>query len=218
MQLDETTLTILKNFQTINSAIQIKEGNVITTKSTVGNVLARAVVHVEFPKTFCIYELKRFLSVISTFKNAEIEFSDSYLTFVEGNKRLRYTYCDPEMIVVPMKEPGSFPAQDVFFEFTLTADMLKEALVGMSVLGHDGVVFKGVDGKLMITTASEVNADSFMMEIGETDETFNFIFEASKLNIIPKDYKVTLSRKRHMHLETDNLAYWISANKNSTVD
>lgn len=218
MKLDEVTIAVLKNFQSINSSIQISEGDTIITMAESQTVLARAVVPNQFPQTFCIHDLKRFLSVASTFKNAELEFSENYLTFVEGNKRIRYTYCDPEVLELPKKKPGRFPPADVFFQFHLAADMLTEVKNGMSVLGHDGIVIKGEDGRLLLSTVTETNSDLFVMDIGETDCNFNFIFESEKLNFIPRDYNVTLSRKKHMHLESENLEYWVASNKNSTIE
>lgn len=218
MKLDETTITILKNFQTINPSIQIDEGNVILTKSPTGTIGAMATVQNDFPRTFAIYELKRFLSVANMFKDGEIEFDETFLTFRDGKKSLRYTYCDPVTIMIPKKRPEKFAPETVFFEFTLTAEMLKEALAGMNVLGHEGIVIKGKDGKLVITTSSQTNADSFALDIGETDKDFAFILESQKLNMIPKDYLVSLSRKRFLHLDSDDLQYWIAAHKSSYVN
>lgn len=218
MKLDDVTVNVLKNFQTINPSIQFKEGNEITSTSPTKTIIARATVPNSFPQDFCIYDLRRFISVTSMLKSAEIDFNETYLTFVEGKKKIKYAYCEPEAIVVPRKEPKKFPEADIFFEFTLTAETIKEAIQGMNVLGHEMLVFKGQDGILSISSKTDVNSDTFSIEIGETDKTFSFIFEQSKLNLLAKDYKASLSKKKHMYLEGEGIEYWISAHKNSSLD
>ena len=50
MELTEKTLTVLKNYATINPNVVINNGNVIKTISEAKNVLSSAEVDVEFPK------------------------------------------------------------------------------------------------------------------------------------------------------------------------
>lgn len=217
MKLDESTTEILKNFQTINNSIQISEGDTTITMASSETVLARAKFPIQFPMTFCIHDMARFLSVAKMFKEGEIDFSDSYLTFRDGKKKVRYSFCDPDVITLPKKPPAMFPKQDQFFQFTLTASMIDEALSGMNVLKHSAIAIIGDGDTLSIETVTNVNSDKFSMDIGETNHTFKFIFEASKLNFLPRDYTVTLSRKRHMHLQSDGLEYWVAGGKDSTI-
>lgn len=218
MKLDETTITVLKNFQLINPSIQFNAGNVITTAAPTYNMLARAVVPVEFPRSFCVLELRRFLSVLGMLKEAELEFDETFLTFVEGKTRLRYSYCEPKAIVVPKKEPKKFPEDDLFFEFTLTSNVLKETIMGMNVLGHKAITISGDGERLSINSRSETNADRFAIDIGETDKTFSFIFEDSKLNFLQKDYTVSLSKRKYMYMEAEGIEYWVAAHKDSMLE
>ena len=215
MKLDEHTLTVLKNFQGINQSIRIDAGNVITTSSPSKTFLGRAKLEVQFPKTFAIYNVKTFLSIALMFKDAEIEFHDNYLNFVDGKKKIRFTFCDISTIVYPERPLSRFPEDEVFLEFTLTSDMLKEVHTVISVLGHDGIILKGEKGKLLLTTSSDSNQSEFVREIGETDRTFGFIFESTKLNFIPQDYKVSLAKKLKMHLESDTIEYWVAGHAKS---
>ena len=65
MKLSNETLTVLKNFSSINQGIQFKKGNKLTTVSSGKTVLAQANLKDEFPKEFCIYDLNEFLSIHS---------------------------------------------------------------------------------------------------------------------------------------------------------
>ena len=67
MKLSNETLTVLKNFSSINQGIQSKKGNKLTTVSSGKTVLAQANLKDEFPKEFCIYDLNEFLSIQSVF-------------------------------------------------------------------------------------------------------------------------------------------------------
>lgn len=216
MKLDKWTIEVLNNFKFINESIQIKAGNYITTMSKVGNMLAHAKVDVEFPQTFAVYDLNRFILVAEKFSEGEIEFSDTFLTFHLGKMKIRYGFCDPDTIKIPTKEPRPFNPADIYTEFVITADAMKTMSEGLKILRHDAVVISGENGKLSMSTRADQTTNAFMFDLGETDKTFEFYFEAPKLNVIPKDYKVTLSSKRFMHLETDNLSYWIAPNAKYT--
>ncbi len=55
MKLSEKTLSLLKNFSTINQSILFKHGSQLRTISVMKNILAEATVAEEFPKDFGIY-------------------------------------------------------------------------------------------------------------------------------------------------------------------
>ena len=65
MELNDTTINILKNYATINPNIVINEGNQLKTISNARNVLSTSEVNVDFPQTFGIYDLNEFLNVLS---------------------------------------------------------------------------------------------------------------------------------------------------------
>ena len=57
MKLSESTLSLLKNFSTINQSILFKQGTKLRTISVMKNILAEATVSEELPKDFGIYDL-----------------------------------------------------------------------------------------------------------------------------------------------------------------
>lgn len=220
MKLDEATLSVLKNFQTINNSILIKPGNTLLTVSSVGTMLGKAKIPNEFPSLFGIYDLKKFLAVAAMMKDAELEFHDeeNHLIFREGNKKVKFPFCHPETIVVPKNDPKPFGSNDILLEFVLKPDMISQATAAMGIFQHEGINIKGEDGKLILLTLADTNVDSFSIEIGETDLEFNIHFEKEKISpIFLKEYKATLSKKKAMHLESDNISYWIAANANKSL-
>ena len=62
MKLSESTLSLLKNFSTINQSILFKQGNRLRTISVMKNILAEATIGEDLPKDFGIYDLNQFLN------------------------------------------------------------------------------------------------------------------------------------------------------------
>ena len=69
MKLSESTLSVLKNFSTINQSILFKQGKKLRTISVMKNILAEVTVEEEFPKDFGIYDLPQFLNGIGVLYN-----------------------------------------------------------------------------------------------------------------------------------------------------
>ena len=107
MKISEETIEVLKNFSTINQNLLIKQGNVLTTMSSMKNIMAKATVKEDFPQEVAIYDLNEFLSAISIFQKPEFDFQDNYVLLSEENsksKSLKYFYSDPSVITSPTKE------------------------------------------------------------------------------------------------------------------
>ena len=62
MNLSNETVSVLKNFSTINQNLVIKSGDSISTISAQKNIVAKATVKETFPKDFAIYDLNEFLA------------------------------------------------------------------------------------------------------------------------------------------------------------
>ena len=68
MKLSDSTLSLLKNFSTINQSILFKQGNRLRTMSVMKNILAEATIDEELPKDFGIYDLSQFLNGLELHK------------------------------------------------------------------------------------------------------------------------------------------------------
>ena len=60
MKLSEHTISVLKNFASINQNLVIKEGSELQTMSAMKNIVSKATVEENFPKEFAIYDLNEF--------------------------------------------------------------------------------------------------------------------------------------------------------------
>ena len=95
MKLSNGTVTVLKNFSTINPNLVIKAGNTISTMSAMKNIVAKAKVEETFPQDFAIYDLNEFLASISLFTNPDLEFKNDFVVITESGssgKFLKYWF------------------------------------------------------------------------------------------------------------------------------
>jgi hypothetical protein len=118
MKLSAETLTVLRNFASINQSILLKPGKTLATISPQKTVMAKATVEDEFPVQAGIYDLSKFLSVHSLYEDPDLQFSENFLAFVEGKSRAKYVYADPSMIITPPEKDVKLPSIDVEVELT----------------------------------------------------------------------------------------------------
>lgn len=218
MNLSENTITVLKNFSTINQSILIKEGSKIRTISILKNIFAEATVTEKFPKDFAIYDLNEFLNGISLHQNPDLDFTqESYLTIKEGKRRVKYFYADPEVIVCPPEKDIELPSQDICFQLEHSQlDKLKKAaavykLPDLSVVGEGGTI------RLLVRDKNNDTSNEYSLEVGETDETFTFNFKEENIKIIPGSYDVVISKQLSAKFmnEKYNLTYFIALEPDS---
>ena len=117
MKLSEKTLSLLKNFGSINQSILFKEGNKLRTISVMKNILAEAEIAEDIPQDFGIYDLNRFLNSLSVSQSPELDFSNSQYVMIRGSDtKSKYFFADPSVIVSPPEKEISLPTEDVQFE------------------------------------------------------------------------------------------------------
>ena len=196
MKLSDKTLTLLKNFSSINQSILFKEGSSLRTISVMKNILAEATIEEELPKDFGIYDLNQFLNGLNLHQNAELDFqNDGYVVIKEGKSRSKYFFADPNVIVTPPDKDIVLPSEDVCFILdTKELDKLLKAaavyqLPDLSVVGEAGVV------KLVVRDKKNDTSNDFSVVVGETDEVFTFNFKVENIKIIPGNYEVVISSK-----------------------
>jgi len=220
MKLSDKTLSLLKNFSSINQSILIKEGDCIRTISVMKNILAEAKVPEEFPKDFGIYDLNTFLNAVSTLHvNPELDFTNNeYLLIREGKKRNKFFFADPSVIVSPPEKTISLPSEDVCFELDTQqlGTLMKAAAIyqvpDLSVIGEAGVV------KLVVHDKKNETSNTHEEVVGETDSEFCFNFKVENIKILPGTYEVVVSQKLLSRFTSKNhdLTYYIALEPDST--
>ena len=219
MKLSDSTLSLLKNFSSINQSILFKEGSKLRTISVMKNILAEASVTEEFAKDFGVYDLNQFLNGLSLHQSPELDFAnDGYVVIREGKMRSKYFFADPSVIVTPPDKAIELPSEDVCFELSTEQldKLLKAAAVyqlpDLSVVGEAGVV------KLVVRDKKNDTSNAHEEVVGETDETFNFNFKVENIKILPGTYDVVVSQKLLSRFTSKNhdLTYYIALEPDST--
>ncbi len=92
MELSNFTMQTLKNFSSINPNLVIQPGKTIMTMSEAKNILAQASVPEEFDRTFGIYDLPEFLSVMGLFETANLKLDEHFATIGDTSGRAKIKY------------------------------------------------------------------------------------------------------------------------------
>ena len=219
MKLSDSTLSLLKNFSTINQSILFKQGTRLRTISVMKNILAEATIAEEFPKDFGIYDLNQYLNGLALHNNPELNFeNDGYVVIKEGRSRSKYFFADPSVIITPPEKSIDLPSEDVTFD--LSTDQLDKLLKAaaiyqlpdLAVVGGDGVV------KVVVRDKKNETSNDFSITVGETDATFSFNFKVENIKILPGTYSVVVSQKLLSRFTNKNqdLVYYIALEPDST--
>ncbi len=221
MKLSESTLSLLKNFSTINQSILFKQGSRLRTISVMKNILAEATISEEFPKDFGIYDLNQYLNGLALHNNPELNFeADNYVVIKEGRSRSKYFFADPSVIITPPEKSIELPSEDVTFD--LSTDQLDKLLKAaaiyqlpdLSVVGGDGVV------KVLVRDKKNDTSNDYSVIVGETESTFSFNFKVENIKILPGTYSVVVSQKLLSRFTNKNqdLVYYIALEPDSTFE
>ena len=219
MKLSDKTLTLLKNFSTINQSILFKKGSSLRTVSVMKNILAEATIDEDLPKDFGIYDLNQFLNGLGLHNSPELDFADSnYVVIKEGRMRSKYFFADPNVIVTPPDKEITLPSEEASFELsTQQLDKLLKAagiyqLPDLSVVGGDGVV------KVLVRDKKNDTSNDFSIVVGETESVFSFNFKVENIKILPGTYRVDVSQKLISRFTCQNysLKYYIALEPDST--
>jgi len=215
MKLSSNTISVLKNYASINQNLVIKEGKEITTMSAMKNIVARAEVEEEFPQEVAIYDLNEFLSALSLFKSPNLQFQDTYVNITEENNpktSLKYFYSDPSVVTTPSKMI-TMPSNEV--TFTLESSTLSDITKAAAVISSADLVLENTSGTSSLTVKDKKNdtANSYSMGVETKGEgKFSFFFKVENLKLIDGKYNVEVSSKNisHMKNESTPIEYWIA--------
>ena len=195
MKLSDKTLTLLKNFSTINQSILFKQGSYLRTIYVMKKILAEATIEEDLPTDFGIYDLNQFLNGLGLHQNPDLDFENQgHVVIREGRSRTKYFFADPQVIVTPPDKEISLPTEDVSFELSTSHldKLLKAAaiyqLTDLAVVGGDGVV------KIVVRDKKNDTSNDFSIVVGETESTFSFNFKVENIKILPGTYDVVVSR------------------------
>lgn len=221
MKIGKDTIEVLKNFSSINPNLVIQPGNKLSTIAEAKNVMAVAEVSETFPKTFGIYDLNEFLSVLSLVDDPDLVFGDDKVSIVDGGKEIEYRYADTSILTSPQKE---VQMPEVNLSVNLTNDVISNIRRAGSALNHPVVSLEPNGQNVLVVVKDPENptANKYVESVGTSDITdYDFQFLISNLKLVPGDYEVSVSSKLISHWKCINnklVEYWIALEKNSTFN
>ena len=202
MKLSESTVSVLKNYSTINQNLLIKQGKILNTMSAMKNIVAKSTVGEEFPQEVAIYDLNEFLASMSLFENPDLQFKDDFVTMSEEGKKssLKYWYSDPSVVMTVSKDIN-MPECEV--KFTLSSDILSNVQKAAAVIGAPDMVLE--NGSLRVTDKKNDTANAYSIDVVDTDDDYKFWFKVENLKLLSGDYDVSISSKRISHFKNTNV-------------
>ena len=221
MKLSIDTLSVLKNFASINQGIMFKKGKTLRTVSPQKNVMAEATVSDEFPTDFGVYDLNNFLSVLSLHKEEPtIDFQDNnvLISGLQGRSKIKYRFCAPHMIVVAPEKAITMPDPEISFE--LKAEDFDWIMKAASVLSSPCITVESDGSKVFVTTYDPSNdaAHTDALEIcNGTGTSYKMVFKLENIKMLPGSYDVKISSKgiSNFKHKTLNVQYWIATETGS---
>lgn len=223
MKLSEHTISVLKNFASINQNLVIREGSELQTMSAMKNIVARSGVEENFPKEMAIYDLNEFLAALSLFSSPILEFDEQYVTIKEESNptnSLKYFYSDPSVVQSPSKTI-TMPSEDITFE--LSSGDLSKMKRASAVIGAPDMVLENTDEpfKSILNAIDKKNdtANNYSLDISTNgDGQFKFYFKVENLKLMDGSYDVSVSSRNISNFKSKNsdVEYWIALEPEST--
>ena len=215
MKMSTKTLNLLKNYASINSNILVKPGNQLSTISPVKNVMSTAQVEETFDTEFGIWDLNKFLGVVSLFDKPEFAFDEKSVTVSGNNASVEYYYSEPSLLSVPTKTI-TMPVPEV--SFNLKQKHFAEIQKASSVLQVSDLAVRtnGDKLELAVLDKNDVTSNCYTIDLGVTsDEDFCFYFKVENLKMIEGDYTVNISKQNISQFIGTDVMYWIALETDS---
>ena len=188
--------------------------------SVAKNILVKASIQEEFEKVVAIYDLNQFLNCLSLIPGAEINLGDSSIPLSDGKHSIDYRYSDPSVIAAPPDKQLTLPSEDVCV--VLTEDQLEAVKKAAAVLQIPDVSLIGDGDKIYLTVRDKKNtgSNSYRVEVGETEDVFQFNMKVENLKLIAGDYDVIISA-RNLAFFTNHgrpVSYYVAMEPDSTFN
>jgi len=223
VSISNDTLSVLRNFSSINPNVVLKPGQEVKTISEAKNILAVADIVEDFPTEMGIYDLNEFLSVVNLVNDPQLNFGDNHVDVVGGNSKVKYFFSDSSILTTPQKDI-TMPDCEVTVSFT--DDILSQIRKAASALGHSEMSISatedGVNIKVFDSKDSSANIYNIQLanDAGYKEGQFEFVININNLKLLDGDYEVNISSKLISEWKntTKPVRYYIALEKNSNYN
>ena len=222
MKISEDTMTILKNFSSINSNLVIFPGNELKSVAPNLGIISIATVSENFSEKVNIFDLSQFLNVCSMMKDPDFDFKDTHVIISSGKSKVKYRYAAPElMTTLENNLKRNMKPLTFEFNFELTPEMITGIMKSRSALMVSNMSIRSVGDRIVLAVHDKNDSSSNVYEVdlgdNQTKHEFSFNFDiVNSLKIIPGNYLVELSPKISKFTNKDiDVTYFISVESDS---
>jgi gp45 sliding clamp, C terminal len=216
----KNTLAILKNFSSLNSNLLVKPGKTIKTITPSKNGMAVATVDETFDVEFGIWDLNKFLGVISLFNTPTFTFGEKSVKIKNGTSSVvNYYYSEPRLLSVPTKD---VVMPQVNVTITLTEKQFSELQKAASVMQLPDLCFTTDNNTIvaMVSDIADPTTNSYKITVDDmwSGTDFLFHFKMENIKILPGDYTVNFAKNVVGEFVNKNISlkYWFAMEANTS--
>lgn len=222
VRLSKADIDTLKGLYPINQTLKIIGGNKhLKTINEQRSVACEVDLEVELPRTFCIYDLREFISVLSVIDKPVLDFTNDKFVVVkseDGKQKLRYIDGAENLINSYFEKDFKLPSEDI--EVAVSAQQLKAVMNAAQTLKLSYIGFRSEDGVVMLSAFDRNNGsgeetNGFSVEVGETTDEFDMFYKADTLAILDGDCKFEISARKISKVTNGTKVFWLSLDANS---
>ena len=223
MKFSGETLSLLKNFASINTNIVFKQGDNIATISNAKNIFAKATIKESFPNEFAIYDLNSLLAMLTLMENQDVEFGDKSLIVTSDKGKFEYFYSNAD--IVTAAPSGEIEHVDVY-KFKLMAEDVQMIMKAAAITGAPTVSVTNKNQSVTLSVSDRKNdtASNFKKTLGTAFENFDVFIAVENLKVVPDAYEVSVAKTPngkakflHFRHESKQLQYWIACEPGSVL-
>jgi hypothetical protein len=223
MILSVRTLQIIKNFAGINQSLIFPAGNFLSTSAVSESLAAYATIAEANENEFAIFDLFKFLNVMSVFDTPTLTYNGGKFLVIEeadytggseNHLSQQVNYVVANKFDLNVKSRGT-PKKDLTYDanFLVTKTMLDTMSKAQNIIDAKNVVFEGDGTKAWVTSQTKDNAatDVHTLVIGAAEgKPFKFYLNRDNFKLLPDNYKVGVSATNHVRFQSADVTYWIS--------
>lgn len=226
MKLSKDTLTVLKNFASINDGIMFRKGSVLRTCDASKQVLAETTISETIDEDFGIYDLNKFLAVLGLHQdNSQLQIDTSTKSAIindtSGRSKITYRICDATMIKNASDKSVKMPEPEV--TFTISQADLEFIMRSAATLVTPHIAVTSDGSKIYVSALDDKNTSthSNQLEVGVGNgKKYKMLFKTENMKMIPGSYEISISFKGIAHFKntTKPLQYWVATELGSTSE
>ena len=182
--------------------------------------MAVATVEETFDTEFGIWDLNKFLGVISLFNSPNFSFGEKSVKIKNGGSSVvNYYYSEPRLLTVPTKDVN-MPAVNV--GINLSEKQFSELQKAASVMQLPDLSFTVDDTDIvaMVSDLSDPTTNTYKVVVEENwnGPDFMFNFKMENIKILPGDYQVNFAKNIVGEFVNTNISlkYWFAMEANTS--